>query len=97
MIYELSDLPIVSVNDRHAIHIGKGNYLYTIGHAVAMTNHACNPTLVFSPQNLTFAAKRNIKQGEMLTFDYTLTEDVISSPFDCLCGEQNCKGKIGKI
>ena len=96
VIYELSDLPIVTVNDRHAIHIGDGKYLYTIGHVVAMTNHSCDPTLVFTPSQLTFTAKRDIKKGEMYTFDYTLTEDVITSPFDCLCGAPNCKGAVGK-
>ena len=48
IIYELSDLPIVTVNHRHALNIGNGSYLCTIGHVVAMTNHSCDPTLVFS-------------------------------------------------
>ena len=97
IIYELSDLPIVTVNHRHAINIGNGSYLCTIGHVVAMTNHSCDPTLLFSQQQLTFTAKRDIKKGEMFTFDYTLTEDIITSPFDCICGAQNCKRAVGNL
>ena len=92
----MTDLPIVNQNDRHAIHIGGGRYLYTIGHVVAFTNHSCDPNLVFNPEQLTFCTKRDVKKGEMFTFDYTLTEDAIAAPFSCLCGSANCKGEVGK-
>ena len=42
-------------------------------------------------------AKHDIRKGEVLSFDYTLTEVEIAEPFDCSCGSDICKGKVGKF
>ena len=47
VIFDISDLPVVSQNDSHAITLSPGRYIYCIGHVVCFTNHACDPTMVF--------------------------------------------------
>lgn len=58
-------------------------------------DHSCQPNLIFAIEPLRFIAKRQIAAGEILSFNYTLTELEISSPFDCVCGHENCKGRVG--
>ena len=36
----------------------------------------------------------NIEPGENITFDYSISEEIINSPFSCLCGSKNCRGYI---
>jgi SET domain-containing protein len=55
-----------------------------------MFNHSCNPNAYIFGQNI-LLAKRNIKKGEEICFDYATTEDDPSWEFDCLCGAKNCR------
>ena len=79
----------------YAITIEPGKYLNTIGHAVAYTNHSCEPTLIFSKDDLTFRTTRDVNSGEIFTFDYATTESEIIAPFKCECGTKACRGTIG--
>jgi len=60
-------------------------------------NHNCNPNCYIDFKNLNLIAKRDIKNGEELSFDYHTSEyDLIDQgyPFKCHCGSNNCIGKI---
>ena len=92
--FDLNDLPIMNENNMYAITAGSGRYINTMGHASCLTNHSCNPTVYFDQTSLKFFTTLDVKQGEMLTFDYTITEVDISAPFTCCCGATNCKGQI---
>jgi D-alanine-D-alanine ligase len=61
----------------------------------APQNHSCNPNTAY--QGLDVIALRNIDKGEELTLDYAgfLGEDM--EPFQCACGESNCKGHISGV
>ena len=52
-------------------------------------NHSCSPNVINSGNDC--IAKRDIKPGEELTWDYG--ESSVSS-FICECGSKDCKGKI---
>lgn len=61
-------------------------------------NHSCHPNLGLKPpaNNTTsavydFFAKRDIKAGEQLFWDYETTEYEISEKFHCQCGAPNCR------
>jgi len=58
----------------------------------AYLNHSCNPNLWFT-KNWSLSAKRNIKKGEELTFDYP-TGDPYPLNAPCGCGSKNCRKKI---
>ena len=95
ILFDVSTLPYTETNNMYALTIKNGIYLNTENTDVMYINHSCDPTLAFDTKMMLFTAKRNISAGEMLTFDYTLTETSISSPFDCLCGVTTCKGYVG--
>lgn len=69
-------------------------------------NHCCDPNLgVRSGAGglPDFFARRPIRKGEPVTFDYAMTEfrhytrPNLADDFDltCLCGDSNCRGRLG--
>jgi tyrocidine synthetase III len=65
-------------------------------------NHSCDPSLELVvegddavPEAVYFRAKRDIKKGEEVNWDYLTAESDISAPFACGCGAANCRGRIG--
>ena len=63
-------------------------------------NHSCNPNCVVAKwsvgnkQRMGIFAKRNIKKGEELTFNYNVDRYGHDAQ-ECFCGEPNCVGWIG--
>jgi hypothetical protein len=54
-------------------------------------NHSCNPNAYFRDRWL--VASRDIYIGEEITIDYFATENMVSYPFICNCGAENCRDK----
>ena len=40
------------------------------------------------------SAERDLKEGDELTFFYPSTEWHMAQPFECLCGNKECRGRI---
>jgi hypothetical protein len=61
-------------------------------------NHSCAPTLIFDmvawEVRVNPDLQRGLREGDELTFFYPSTEWDMSQPFDCLCGEKECRGRI---
>ncbi|KAI5790241.1 hypothetical protein EDC01DRAFT_630939 [Geopyxis carbonaria] len=63
-------------------------------------NHSCNPNcyvdkwVVGDKLRMGIFAKRDIKEGEELVFDYNV-DRYGADPQECYCGEANCVGYIG--
>ena len=55
-------------------------------------NHSCDPNTGIKGR-VTFIALRDIKPGEELTFDYSISEDS-EWEMRCKCGAKNCRGII---
>lgn len=53
-------------------------------------NHSCEGNLGFD-ENGDFVARRNIRKGEELTYDYGLAESNPKFRMDCKCGADNCR------
>lgn len=60
-------------------------------------NHSCDPSLIFdmSKFEIRVAADRDLKKGDALTFWYPSSEWDMAQPFDCTCGTDRCKDRIG--
>ncbi len=58
----------------------------------APQNHSCAPNTEFIGLNV--HATRAIQQDEELTLDYAKFLDNETEPFQCLCGSNNCRGRI---
>jgi hypothetical protein len=52
-------------------------------------NHSCDGNLGFNEEG-DFAARRIIREGEELTYDYRLAESNPDFHMDCKCGASNC-------
>ena len=59
-------------------------------------NHSCEPNLGIRNKR-EFVALRDIKPGDELTFDYSITEDEIEWTMNCACGEKECRKVIRSI
>src|SRR6185295_7550192 len=57
-------------------------------------NHCCEPNGYMNTAERTFRARRNIRPGEEITFNYLTTESKMAAPFNCICGSANCFGFI---
>ena len=68
----------IQIKNKHLEH-PKGGFI----------NHHCDPNaevLLLKGEEAAFLiAKRNIKKGEEITFDYETTEKELSHPFKCNC------------
>jgi D-alanine-D-alanine ligase len=58
----------------------------------APQNHSCDANTKY--KGLDVVALRSIKKGEELTLDYADFLDENMEPFNCRCGNKNCKGFI---
>jgi len=55
-------------------------------------NHSCDPNTMV--RGKTFVARRAIRRGDELTFDYESTEWDMATPFSCECTSRNCRSMI---
>lgn len=85
--------PILPEPNYQTIRVGPGQHLLD-ENGGTFINHSCDPSLVFQPKFRRFVAARDLWAGDQLTFDYTVTEDVLDRPFDCSCGSPKCRGRI---
>jgi uncharacterized protein len=59
-------------------------------------NHSCDPSGGIRKTSELFAL-RDIKQGEEITYDYSLTIAPTSWKMRCLCGSKRCRKVLGDI
>ncbi len=59
-------------------------------------NHSCDPNMGIKGR-VEFIALNNIKKGEELTFDYSITEDDIFWKFKCNCRSRKCRKVLHSI
>lgn len=59
-------------------------------------NHSCDPSTWFE-DDITMTARRDIAEGEEITYDYSTTESYIDPEMEtivCRCGSPVCRGRI---
>lgn len=80
---------------RHTIQVEDNLYLasYLPDEPADYINHSCDPNAGLVGQ-LTLVALRDIQPGEEVTFDYATADSTPYDEFDCMCGAQNCRGRI---
>jgi SET domain-containing protein len=76
----------------HGLQVDEGVYLWSIqdGDAGDYVNHSCNPTAWVSGQ-ISLLARRAIRPGEEITFDYATTDASDYDTFECHCGDPLCR------
>lgn len=63
---------------------------------IVFINHSCKPSVIFDMERMEVrvSSARDLKKGDALTFFYPSSEWDMAQPFDCKCGEKECKGII---
>jgi hypothetical protein len=77
------------------VGIGKGKWMDVLSPGVFL-NHSCNPNCGIKGKVETVAL-RNIKNGEEITIDYSITEIDDMWYMKCNCGEKNCRKIIKSV
>jgi D-alanine-D-alanine ligase len=79
---------------RYAYPVGRDVFIIWDNNPMewAPQNHSCNPNTEY--EGLNVIAKRAIVKGEELTLDYATFLDEHMEPFQCSCGEVNCRKMI---
>jgi hypothetical protein len=57
-------------------------------------NHACDPTSLITHEGFSVAV-RDIRTGEELTEDYAMLHLTPEEAFDCYCGGEHCRARVG--
>ncbi len=95
-IEELRKLPKAILKRDYPVQVYKDFYLGPKSvrdlDDAEMFNHSCDANAGVKGQSVV-EARRNIKSGEEITFDYETT-DFQEMSFACKCGSPNCRGKI---
>jgi uncharacterized protein len=98
--------PRISQEEADARYDGKTTtYLFGLtdpnkvidGHGMAMfINHSCEPNCDTEELDgrVWIVARRKIKAGEELTYDYNLYDGDEDDPAPCYCGTKNCRGSM---
>jgi hypothetical protein len=88
IICEIPTEKVVDTANRYTVQIGRDRHT-EVGKLSAL-NHSCDPNVILDTENLQMVARRDIEQGEELSFFYPSTEWEMDAPFICLCGASNC-------
>lgn len=77
------------------LQIGKRTYV-DLDEISRTFNHSCSPNAGLRKTSEMFAL-RNIKKGEEITYDYSLTIAPTNWKMECKCGNKNCRKILGDI
>lgn len=81
--------------DYDLIGHNKNTWIDPVGFA-SYVNHSCEPNSGIKGR-VTVVALRNIKKGEEVTIDYSLSESDIFWGFKCSCNAKQCRRKVESI
>lgn len=87
---------IVPFPTMYTIWVGERQHLL-FGDGAECIAHHCDPNVqvkVNGDGTFDFVTVKDIKIGEMVTFNYNTTEWHMNTPFPCLCGSEFCAGTI---
>ena len=98
---EIARNPELNAKGDHSDYIGNGRYVIDFSPA-SYINHSCSPNCFVKMKTIVIKdvyALKDIKKGEELTTDYTLTavDQFAGKGFwvmDCKCGSENCRRKV---
>jgi hypothetical protein len=84
-------------NNSHASQVGENKYILHAG-LISKVNHSCNPNCGIKVNKSgahDFVSIKTILKDQEMTFDYAMRNYGIDHfPKECLCGEENCRGKV---
>lgn len=74
----------------YACQIGEDKFCFKQGN-IQYINHSCDPSGWWLTYGV-LTARRDIKPGEEITYDYSTSDIQLNYQMDCLCGSDSCRG-----
>lgn len=78
------------------IGMGEGVWLNPNKTKFRFLNHSCKPSAAIVDGHQLIALK-DLKEGDEVTFDYSLTDTDVNWRMECSCGAENCRKVIQPI
>ena len=72
--------------------IGEDDFSFQQGD-IKYINHSCEPTAWWENYG-TLTARRDIKEGEEVVYDYSTSDITLTYKMECLCGNETCRGIV---
>ncbi len=93
-LYELVDWPPAKRARffNFANQVGADAWCFRQGN-IKFMNHSCDPNAWWAAFG-TLTARRDIAEGEEVTYDYSTTDITLSYKMKCLCGSKSCRGIV---
>ena len=92
-VLDIRNGDIQQERDARSIELDDGHYMHPDG---MFANHSCDPSTHVDKDTGLLIAKQSIYPNDEITFNYLENESVISAPFNCKCGAENCVGVVEK-
>jgi hypothetical protein len=92
----LEGRPVVQAT-RFTIQVGTDAHLDPVSEREspwAYLNHGCDPNVAIDVRRRAIVARRPIRAGDELRFDYNTTEWELAESFVCNCGTAQCVGVV---
>lgn len=91
----IREVDIGKENIDDSLQVGKRTYI-DLDKISRIFNHSCNPNTGIRKRSDMFAL-RDIKKGEEITYDYSLTIAPTIWSMKCKCGTENCRQNVKDI
>ncbi len=80
---------------RYSLQVEEDSFLVSLTDCepADYVNHSCDPNAGLSGQ-IALVALRRIEPGEEVTYDYAMSDGSAYDEFHCLCGAENCRGRV---
>lgn len=78
--------------DKYSLEVSPGVHIDCSNDVSRAINHSCSPNAAV--RNGRIIAWSCISMDDSITIDYNRTETKLFNPFDCGCGNRNCRGRI---
>ncbi|MDZ3832709.1 MAG: SET domain-containing protein [Sphingopyxis sp.] len=89
-VIERFDGNVGTLVSQHSLQIRPGLHISGTRH-IGFLSHGCDPNCRLDMTHFELVALRRIRNGELLTIDYSETEDRLFAQFACICGSTRCR------
>ena len=88
------DGPVLNHPTRFSIQLDDDKHIEGTSDSNAFLNHSCDANAYVDWKAPCLRAKKGIRKGEEIAYNYLTTDYELREPFTCKCGSPQCMGEI---